>query len=69
MPLQKPWDHTIDLKDTFKLKKGQIISLSSAEQEEVTAFLDDQLKKGYICPSKSPQRSPVSLVPKKDKKK
>ena len=40
-----------------------------AEQEEVTVFLDDQLKKGYICPSKSPQRSPVSLVPKKDRKK
>ena len=48
MPLQKPWDHAIDLKDMFKLKKGHIIPLSSAEQEEVTAFLDDQLKKGYI---------------------
>ena len=69
MPLQKPWDHTIDLKDTFKLKKGQIISLSSAEQEEVTAFLDDQLKKGYICPSKSPQMSLVFFIPKKDEKK
>ena len=54
MPLRKPWDHTIDLKDMFKPKKGHIIPLSSAEQEEVTAFLDDQLKKGYICPSKSP---------------
>ena len=48
MLLQKPWDHTIDLKDTFKLKKGHIIPLSPAEQEEVMAFLDDQLKKGYI---------------------
>ena len=44
MPLQKPWDHTIDLKDTFKPKKGHIIPLSPAEQEEVMAFLDDQLK-------------------------
>ena len=52
MLLQKPWDHTIDLKDTFKLKKGHIIPLSPAEQEEVMAFLDDQLKKGYIHPSK-----------------
>ena len=48
MPLQKPWDHTIDLKDMFKPKKGHIIPLSPAEQEEVMAFLDDQLKKGYI---------------------
>ena len=66
MPLQKPWDHTIDLKDMFKPKKGHIIPLSPAEQEEVTAFPDDQLKKGYICPSKSPQTSPVFFVPKKD---
>ena len=69
MPLQKPWDHAIDLKDTFKPKKGHIIPLSPAEQEEVMAFLDDQLKKGYIYPSKSPQMSPVFFIPKKDGKK
>ena len=69
MLLWKPWDHTIDLKDTFKPKKGHIISLSPAEQKEIMAFLDDQLKKGYICPSKSPQMSPVFFVPKKDRKK
>ena len=27
MPLQKPWDHAIDLKDTVKPKKGHIIPL------------------------------------------
>ena len=69
MPLQKPWDHAIDLKDTFKLKKGHIIPLSPAEQEEVTVFLDDQLKKGYIHPSKSPQMSLVFFILKKDGKK
>ena len=69
MPLQKPWDHAIDLKDTFKPKKGHIIPLLPAEQEKVMAFLDDQLKKGYIRPSKSPQTSPVFFVPKKDGKK
>ena len=69
MPLWKPWDHAIDLKDTFKPKKGHIIPLSPAEQEEVMAFLNDQLKKEYICPSKSPQTSPVFFVPKKDGKK
>ena len=54
MPIRKPWDHTIDLKDMFKPKKGRIIPLSPQEQEEVTVFLDDQLKKGYIRPSKIP---------------
>ena len=69
MLLWKPWDHTIDLKDTFKPKKGHIIPLLPAEQEEVTVFLDDELKKGYIHPSKSLQTSPVFFVPKKDGKK
>ena len=69
MPLQKLWNHAIDLKDAFKPKKGRIIPLSPQEQEEVTMFLDDQLKKGYIRPSKSPQTSPVFFMPKKDGKK
>ena len=69
MLLQKSWDCAIDLKDTIKPKKGHIITLSSAEQEEIMAFLDDQLKKGYIHPSKSPQMSLVFFVSKKDGKK
>ena len=69
MPLQKPWNHAIDVKNMFKLKKGHIIPLSPTEQEEVMAFLNDQLKKGYICSSKSLQTSPVFFVPKKDGKK
>ena len=69
MLIRKPWDHAIDLKDMFKPKKGRIIPLSPQEQEEVTTFLDDQLKKGYIRPSKSPQMSPVFFLPKKDSKK
>ena len=69
MPLWKLWDHAIDLKDMFKPKKAHIIPLLPAEQEGVTVFLDDQLKKGYIHPSKSPQMSPVFFIPKKDGKK
>ena len=53
MLIRKPWDHVIELKDTFKPKKGRLIPLSCDEQEEVSAFIDDQLKKGYIRPSKS----------------
>ena len=68
-PLQKPWDHAIDLKDTFKPKKGQLIPLSVEEQKEVSEFVDKQLAKGYIRPSKSEQTSPVFFVPKKDGRK
>ena len=65
-PLWKPWDHTIDLKDSFKPKKGRLIPLSPKEQKEVSEFVDEQLAKGYIRPSKSEQTSPVFFVPKKD---
>ena len=56
-PLRKPWDHTIDLKDLFKPKKGRLIPLSPEEQKEVSEFVNKQLAKGYICPSKSEQMS------------
>ena len=69
MPVCKPWDHGIDLKQDFQPKKGRLIPLSVDEQKEVEAFLDDQLAKGYIRPSISPQTSPVFFVPKKDGKK
>ena len=29
-------------------------------------FIEDQLRKGYICPSKSSQMSPVYFIVKKD---
>jgi len=35
-------------------------------REEVQNFMENQLRKGYIRPSKSPQTSPVFLVGKKD---
>ena len=62
MLLRKPWDHRIDLKEDFPLKKGRLIPLLVDEQREVEAFLDDQLSKGYICPSNSQQTSPVFFV-------
>jgi hypothetical protein len=52
MPIRKPWDHAIDLKETFKPKKGRLIPLSPEEQKEVSNFIDDQLSKKYSRPSK-----------------
>jgi len=69
MPTRKVWDHTIDLKETFKPWKGRIYPLSKNEREEVQNFVEDQLRKGYIRPSKSPQMSPVFFVGKKDRSK
>jgi len=68
MPVRKAWDHAIELKEGFVPKKGKVYSLSREEREEVQAFVEDQLRKGYIRPSKSPQTSPVHFVAKKDGK-
>jgi len=68
MPVRKTWDHTIDLQEEFVLRKGRIYPLSRIEREEVQAFVDSQLKKGYIRPSKSSQTLPVMFVLKKDGK-
>jgi len=68
MSTQKPWNHAIDLREDFIPRKGQIYPLSRTEKEEVQAFVESQLKKGYIRPSKFPQSSPVLFVPKKDRK-
>jgi len=54
IPTRKPWNHAIDLKEDFIPRKGQIYPLFRTEKEEVQAFMESQLKKGYIRPSKSP---------------
>ena len=67
--MRKVWDHAIDLKEMFKPRKGRIYPLSKNEREEVQNFVEDQLRKGYIRLSKSPQMSPVFFVGKKDESK
>jgi len=66
MPTRKIWDHAIDLKKMFKPQKGRIYPLSKNKREEVQNFVDDQLRKGYIRLSKSPQTLLVFFVSKKD---
>jgi len=69
MPMRKLWDHAIEVKEGFVLKKGKVYPLSREEREEVREFVKEQLRKGYIWPSKSPQTAPVFFVGKKDGKK
>jgi len=66
MPVQKAWDYTIELKEGFIPKKRKIYSLSRKEREEVQAFVENQLRKGYIQLSKSSQILPVHFVAKKN---
>jgi len=58
----------IKLKEGFIPKKGKVYSLLKKEWKEVQAFMEDQLQKGYIQPSKSSQILLVHFVAKKDGK-
>ena len=69
MPTRKIWDHAIDIKEGFVPRKGKVYPLSREEREEVREFIQEQLRKGYIRPSKLPQMAPVFFVGKKDGKK
>jgi len=57
------------MKEGFVLRKGKVYPLSREEREEVHEFINKQLRKEYIRPSKSSQTAPVFFVGKKDRKK
>ena len=67
--MRKLWDHAIEVKEGFVPRKGKVYLLSREEREEVREFVKEQLRKGYIQPSKSLQMAPVFFVGKKDGKK
>jgi len=69
MPMRKVWDHAIDVKKRFVPRKGKVYLLLREEREKVREFIWEQLRKGYIWPSKSLQMAPVFFVGKKDGKK
>jgi len=69
MSMRKLWDHAIEVKEGFVLRKGKVYPLLREEREEVREFIKEQLRKGYIRPSKSPQTALVFFVGKKDGKK
>ncbi|EEB88901.1 hypothetical protein MPER_13072, partial [Moniliophthora perniciosa FA553] len=69
LPEHKPYDHTIDLKpDAPETIRSKVYPMSMNEQVELDQFLEENLRKGYIVPSKSPLASPVFFVKKKDGK-
>ena len=69
MPMRKLWDHAIDVKEEFVLRKRKVYLLSREMREEVREFMKEQLRKRYIRLSKLPQTAPVFFVGKKDGKK
>ena len=63
----RPWDHAIELKpDAPSHLRCKVYPMTRAEDEALDKFIDEQLLKGYIEPSKSPYASPFFFVKKKD---
>ena len=54
MLTKKVWNHVIEIKEGFVLRKRKIYPLLREEREEVREFIKEQLRKRYIQPSKSP---------------
>jgi len=48
MLMRKMWNHVIDLKEGFVLRKEKIYSLSREEREEVREFIQKQMRKEHI---------------------
>jgi len=69
MPTRKLWDHDIEIKEGFMIRKGKIYMLLRREGEEVCKFISEQLRKWYIRPLKSLQIALVFFVGKKNGKK
>lgn len=69
LPAHKPWDHAIGLEPGAPATiRTKVYVMSPSEQEELDRFLEENLCKGYIQPSKSPMASPVFFMKKKDGK-
>ena len=69
IPVRKPWNYTINLREDFVLRKRRTYLISREEKEKVREFMEEQLRKGYIRPLKLPQTLPIFFVEKKNKKK
>ena len=68
-PPSCPWDHAIELKpDAPSHLRCKVYPMTRVEDEALNKFINEQLLKGYIEPSKSPYASPFFFVKKKDGK-
>ena len=66
LPPQRPFDHRIELKETFTPKVAKSYPMNPKEMEACKVFIDEHLKSGKIRKSRSPQASPFFFVQKKD---
>jgi len=66
LPEHRQWDHAIKLIPGSEPKSLKVYPLSPVEQKELDSFLEENLRTGRICPSKSPMAAPVFFIKKKN---
>ena len=66
LPEHRHYDCPIDLQEGTNPPFGPIYGLSEPELVALRTYLDDNLQKGFIQPSKSPAGAPILFVKKKD---
>ena len=66
LPPHRAYDCPIDLKPESTPFFGPLYSLTETEQATLKEYISENLKKGFIKPSKSSYGAPVLFVPKKD---
>ena len=66
LPPRRPFNHGIELKETFILKVAKSYPMNPKETEACKVFIDKHLKSGKIRKFRSPQASPFFFVQKKD---
>jgi len=67
LPEHRPYDLAIQIEEDKIPPLGPIYSLSALELKTLQEFLEENIKTGIICPSKSPYGAPVLFVRKKDR--
>jgi len=66
LPDHCPYDLKIDLEDGAEPPLGRMYSLSQTEVQALHEFLDENLRIGFIRPSKAGHGAPILFVKKKD---
>ncbi|SPC61388.1 related to pol protein [Ustilago sp. UG-2017b] len=66
LPHHTEHDLHLELIEGGQPPQGPLYLKGPKEMSELRRYLDENLEKGFIRPSKSPARSPVLFVPKKD---
>ena len=66
VPPSRPYDHEINLNNSFTPKIRKVYPLSPDECKATKDFLQENLDYGKIRPSNSPQAFPFFFIKKKD---